>query len=131
MSFVSISANRNFNQQEAEVLYAFRDHVDALIRKDQFSIDSFLAPSFQLIHMTGKVSPKSEFMGEVMGGILNYYNARLVYPQIQINNNFAFMTVDVEFDAMVYGARGNWTLHSKNTFQKINNRWLFIKWDNM
>ncbi|KAG4094106.1 hypothetical protein H8356DRAFT_1695744 [Neocallimastix lanati (nom. inval.)] len=130
MSFVSISANKNFNQQETEVLHAFRDFVDALIRKDQSSIDSFLAPSFQLIHMTGKVSPKKEFIGEIMGGILNYYNARLVYPQIQIKDNFAFMTVDIEFDAKVYGAKGNWTLRSKNTFQKINNRWLFIKWDN-
>ena len=131
MSQVSISSNRNFNQQESEVLNSFRDHVDALIRKDKISIESFLAPSFQLIHMTGKISPRSEFIGEVMGGILNYFRARLVSPQIQIKNNYAFMTVDVEFDAMVYGAKGNWTLHSKNTFQKVNNQWYFIKWDNM
>ena len=131
MSLVSIVAYRNFNQQELEVLYAFKNHIEALIRKDRYSIDAFLAPTFQLIHMTGKVQPKNEFISEVMGGLLNYYSARLVNPQIEIRNNFARMIVDVEFDAMIYGARAPWTLHSKNIFQNVNYQWYFIKWDNM
>ena len=131
MSKVSISTNRTFNLEENEVLYAFKNHVEALIQKDQYSIQAFLAPSFQLIHMTGKVSPRNEFINEVIGGALNYYRARLVDPQIQIYNNIANMVVDVEFDAKVYGMKGNWTLHSKNTFQKINNQWYFIKWNNI
>ena len=131
MSKVSISTNKTFTQEENEVLFAFKNHVEALIQKDQYSIESFLAPSFQLIHMTGKVSPRNEFINEVLGGSLNYYRARLVNPQIKIYNNIANMTVDVEFDAKVYGMKGNWTLHSKNTFQKINNQWYFIKWNNI
>ena len=128
---VTIAANRNFNQEELEVLYAFKNHVEALIRKDKYTIEAFLAPSFQLIHMTGQVQPRNGFISEVMGGVLNYYSARLVNPHIEIYNNIAKMVVDVEFDAKVYGSKGNWTLHSKNTFQKVNNQWYFIKWDNM
>ena len=131
MTQVSISTNRNFSQEETEVLYAFKNHVEALIRKDKYSIEAFLHPSFQLIHMTGKVSPRNEFISEVLGGSLNYFKSRLVNPQIKINNNVANMVVDVEFDALVYGMRGNWTLHSKNTFQKINNQWYFTKWNNI
>ena len=131
ISQVSIASNSNFNQQETEVLYAFRNHIEALINKDKYSIESFLAPSFQLIHMTGMVSSKNQFINEVMGGIFNYYKARLVNPRIQIVNNFAKMIVDIQFDAMIYGTRSYWTLHSKNTFQKLNNQWYFLKWDNM
>ena len=131
MSSVPIVTTQNFNQQEKEVLIEFKKHVEALIRKDKASIEQFLAPSFQLIHMTGKVQNRKEFIDEVMGGILNYYKSRLVNPQIEINNNIAKMRVDVEFDAKVYGMRGNWTLHSNNIFQKINNKWFFIKWNNI
>ena len=131
MSLVPVVTSRKFNQQEYEVIIAFRNHVDALIRKDRGTIEAFLAPSFQLIHITGKVQPKNEFVNEVMGGALNYYQSRLVNPQVEVNNNFARMVVDVEFDAMIYGMRGNWTLHSKNTFQKVNNQWYFLKWNNL
>ena len=131
MSSVPIVTSQSFNQEEKEVLIEFRNHIEALIRKDRAAIEAFLAPSFQLIHMTGKVQNRNEFINEVMGGILNYYKSRLVNPQIEINNNIAKMRVDVEFDANVYGMRGNWTLYSKNTFQKINNRWYFIKWNNI
>lgn len=48
-----------------------------------------------------------------------------------INNDSAKMKVDVNFDAKVYGGKGNWTLHSKNHFKKINNKWYFVKWDNI
>ena len=131
MSSVPIVTSQYFNEQEKEVLIEFRNHIEALIRKDRAAIEAFLAPSFQLIHMTGKVQDRNDFINEVMGGILNYYKSRLVNPQIEINNNIAKMRVDVEFDANVYGMRGNWTLYSKNTFQKINNRWYFIKWNNI
>ena len=130
-SSVPIVTSQNFNQEEKEVLIEFRNHIEALIRKDRASIEQFLAPSFQLIHMTGKVQGRNDFINEVMGGVLNYYQSRLVNPQIEINNNIAKMRVDVEFDAMVYGMRGNWTLYSKNIFQKINNKWFFIKWNNI
>ena len=72
MSLVPVVTSRKFNQQEYEVIIAFRNHVDALIRKDRGTIEAFLAPSFQLIHITGKVQPKNEFVNEVMGGALNY-----------------------------------------------------------
>ncbi len=101
---VTIISNRNFNQEETQVLYAFKNHVEALIRKDKYTIESFLAPSFQLIHITGMTQSKNQFVSDVMGGALNYFSARLVNPQIQFFNNFANMIVDVEFDALVYGS---------------------------
>ena len=128
---VSFVTNRAFNRDQIEVLQAFKNHIEALIRKDYYSIDQFLAPNFQLIHMTGVIQSKNEFIKEVMGGILNYYQAKLIDPIVEINNNFARMRVDILIDALAYGMRTNWTLHSKNIFQKYNNRWYFIKWDNL
>ena len=40
------------------------------------------------------------------------------------------MNVDVNLDAKVYGMKGNWTLHSHNTFQNKNGKWYFVRWGN-
>jgi hypothetical protein len=93
-------------------------------------MDSFLDSSFVLIHMSGNEEPKSQYISDVMGGVLNYFHSKIINPKIKINNNFAEMNVDVNLDAKVYGMKGNWTLHSHNTFQKKNGKWYFVRWGN-
>ena len=66
---------------------------------------------------------------EVIDGVLNYYKARIIDPEIEIENDTANMKVDVEFDCLVYGNKGVWTLHCRNKFQKINNKYYFIIWN--
>ena len=117
------------NDEQNELLQEFKKFIDALINKDKAFMEEFLAPSFVLVHMNGQVQPKEGFVKEVIDGILNYFKARIINPEIEIKNNIADMKVDIAFDAKVYGAKGSWTLHCKNKFEKIKNKWYFLNWN--
>ena len=129
MSKVTIESKKAFDGEEKMVLEEFKKHLDALIEKNKAEIEAFLAPSFVLIHKDGRSQPREGFIQEVIDGALNYYKARIIDPSIQIENNVATMKVDVEFDCLVYGTKGVFTLKCINKFEKINNIWLFTNWN--
>jgi hypothetical protein len=127
---VELISGEAFNNQENELLNDFKAFIQAMISKDKVEMENFLDNSFVLIHMGGNQEPKNHFINDVMEGVLNYYHSKIIEPKIIINNNSAEMNVDINLDAKVYGMKGNWTLHSKNTFIKKNGRWYFVKWGN-
>ena len=130
MSYVELISSKTFNNQETQLLNCFINFIQALISKDKAAIQDFLDPSFVLIHMSGNNEPKDNFVSDVMGGVLNYFHSKIIEPKIKISNDNAEMNVDVNFDAKVYGAKGNWTLHSNNIFKKKGGKWYFIRWGN-
>ena len=127
---VELISSEAFNNQEKELLNNFKAFIQAIISKNKIEMENFLDNSFVLIHMGGNQEPKNHFINDVMEGVLNYYHSKIIEPKIIINNNSAEMNVDINLDAKVYGMKGNWTLHSKNTFIKKNGRWYFVKWGN-
>ena len=130
MSDVELISSQIFNNQENELLNGFINFIQAIISKNQNVMNSFLDSSFILVHMSGNEEPKNQFISDVMGGVLNYFHSKIIEPKIKINNNSAEMNVDVNLDAKVYGMKGNWTLHSHNTFIKKNGQWFFVRWGN-
>ena len=130
MSDVELISTQAFNNQEKELLNCFINFIQALISKNKNVMDSFLDSSFVLVHMGGNEEPKSHFINDVMGGVLNYFHSKIIEPKIKINNDSAEMNVDVNFDAKVYGTEGNWTLNSRNTFIKKDGQWYFVRWGN-
>ena len=130
MSNVELISSQVFNNQENELLNSFINFIQIIIRKDKQGMEAYLDPSFVLVHMSGNEEPKNQFISDVLGGVLNYYHSKIIEPKIKINNNQAEMMVDVNLDAKVYGMKGNWTLHSRNIFQKKNGQWYFVRWGN-
>ena len=130
MSEVELISSQSFNENENELLNFFINFIQEIIKKDKSRMDEFLDSSFVLVHMSGNEEPKNQFISDVMGGVLNYFHSKIINPKIKINNNSGEMVVDVNLDAKVYGMKGNWTLHSKNIFQKKNGKWYFVRWGN-
>ena len=130
MSEVELISSQSFNENENELLNFFINFIQAIIKKDKSRMEEFLDSSFVLVHMSGNEEPKNQFINDVMGGVLNYFHSKIINPKIKINNNSGEMVVDVNLDAKVYGMKGNWTLHSKNIFQKKNGKWYFVRWGN-
>ena len=130
MSEVELISSQAFNENENELLNFFINFIQAIIKKDKSRMEEFLDSSFVLVHMSGNEEPKNQFISDVMGGVLNYFHSKIINPKIKINNNSGEMVVDVNLDAKVYGMKGNWTLHSKNIFQKKNGKWYFVRWGN-
>ena len=127
---VSVVNNGNLNDDQEEVLERFIEFQYAMIEKDLEKLNELLDDSYTLTHMSGKTQTKTEYIGEIMDGTLNYYESIINNPIITITENKALLKADVTLDAKVYGMKGKWTLHSEQTMEKIDGKWYLSQWDN-
>ena len=128
---VSVVDKGNLSQDQEDVLERFIEFQYAMIEKDFDKLNELLEDNYTLTHMSGKTQTKSEYIGEIMDGTLNYYKSIIHKPLIIIKErNKAVLNADVTLDAKVYGMKGTWTLHSQQTMEKINGKWYLSKWDN-
>ena len=127
---VSVVNKGNLNDDQEEVLERFIEFQYAMIEKDLEKLNELLDDSYTLTHMSGKTQTKTEYIGEIMDGTLNYYESIINNPIITITENKALLKADVTLDAKVYGMKGKWTLHSEQTMEKIDGKWYLSQWDN-
>ncbi|MBE6486842.1 MAG: nuclear transport factor 2 family protein, partial [Methanosphaera stadtmanae] len=103
----------------------------AMIDKDAKMLNSIMDEDYTLIHMSGKIQTKQEYIEDIVNGILNYYHSTIIEPSIVIlEEKYAKLNADVELDAKVYGIKGTWTLHTEILMEKIENKWILSKWEN-
>ena len=129
MSNTTIISEEKFTPVQKEVLDSFQAHIEDLIKKDKSAIENYLDPSFVLIHKDGKSQPREGFIDDVISGQLNYFKSKIIDPKIEVENNVATMKVDVEFDCLVYGNKGVFTLKCVNKFEKKHDKWYFTIWN--
>ena len=127
---VSVNNKKELTQDQENVLKRFIEFQNAIIEKDLEKLDEILNDNYTLTHMSGKTQTKQEYIDEIMDGTLNYYESIINNPTITIEKNRAVLKADVTLDAKVYGIKGTWTLHSKQTMEKINGKWCLSKWKN-
>ena len=127
---VSVNNKKELTQDQENVLKRFIEFQNAIIEKDFEKLDEILNDNYTLTHMSGKTQTKQEYIDEIMDGTLNYYESIINNPTITIEKNRAVLKADVTLDAKVYGIKGTWTLHSKQTMEKINGKWCLTKWKN-
>ena len=131
MTNVNIITKSVPNSKEEEVLERFKEFQQALIEKDEKTLNEIMEDDYILTHMSGKTQTKNEFIEEIMNGTLNYYNSTIIEPRIKfINENLARIIADVELDAKVYGIKGTWTLNTDIAMEKVDNHWFLNKWKN-
>ena len=128
---VNVVNKKDFTADQEEVLERFMDFQDAMIEKDSDKLNEIICDNYTLTHMSGKTQTKQEFIDEIIDGTLNYYKSTIDNPDIAIlEGNKAVFKADVTLDAKVYGVKGTWTLHSRQTMEKIDGKWYISKWDN-
>lgn len=127
---VSVINKQKLTESQEEVLLRFMAFQQAMIEKDFEKLDEIICDNYTLTHMSGKTQTKQEFIDEIMDGTLNYFKSTINNPNIEIYVERAVFEADVTLDAKVYGIKGTWTLHSRQTLEKINNEWYISKWDN-
>lgn len=131
MSDVSLINHSEFDSIQMEVLHKFEEFQQAMIDKDAKMLNSIMDEDYTLIHMSGKIQTKQEYIEDIVNGILNYYHSTIIEPSIVIlEEKYAKLNADVELDAKVYGIKGTWTLHTEILMEKIENRWILSKWKN-
>ena len=128
---VNVVNKKDLTVDQEEILERFMDFQDAMIEKDSDKLNEIICDNYTLTHMSGKTQTKQEFIDEIMDGTLNYFKSTIDNPDIAIlEDNKAVFKADVTLDAKVYGVKGTWTLHSRQTMEKIDGRWHISKWDN-
>ncbi|WP_292473103.1 nuclear transport factor 2 family protein [Methanosphaera sp.] len=131
MSDVSLINHSEFDSIQMEVLHKFEEFQQAMIDKDAKMLNSIMDEDYTLIHMSGKIQTKQEYIEDIVNGILNYYHSTIIEPSIVIlEEKYAKLNADVELDAKVYGIKGTWTLHTEILMEKIENKWILSKWEN-
>ena len=130
MNVSVISANK-LDDYQMEILDRFKEFQQAMIDKDEASLNEIMDDSYTLTHMSGKVQTKHEYIQDIVNGVLNYYHSTIKEPTIIITDDkYAKFSADVELDAKVYGIKGNWTLNTNVTMKKVDGIWYLSKWDN-
>ena len=131
MSDVELNCEKTFSEIDCEIINRFIEFQKALIDKDETKLNEIIMDDFELVHMSGKTQTKSEFIGEVMDGTLNYFKSEITDPTILHDDaNTASLIADVTLTAKVYGINGKWTLNTVANFKKIDGEWYFGNWDN-
>ncbi len=131
MSNVELICDKSFSDVDFEIINRFIEFQHALIDKDFDKLDEIILDGYELVHMSGKTQNKNEFISEIMDNTLNYYESEIIEPTILFDDeNTATLIADVSLTAKVYGIRGKWTLNTIASFQKIDGKWYFGKWDN-
>ncbi len=131
MSNVELNCKKSFSDVDSEIVDRFIEFQNAIIDKDEDKLNEIISDDYVLVHMSGKRQSKSEFIGEVMDGTLNYFKSEIEEPTILWDDDEnASLIADVTLTAKVYGINGKWTLDTVVSFKKIDDVWYLGNWDN-
>lgn len=131
MTSVEFNCKKSFSDVDNEIINRFIEFQHAIIDKDENKLNEIISKDYELVHMSGKRQSKSEFIGEVMDGTLNYFKSQIDEPTILWDDEEnASLIADVTLTAKVYGINGKWTLNAVVSFKKIDDMWYLGNWDN-
>ena len=100
-------------------LECFNKFIFGMIKKDKGLLDESLYDDAKIIHMTGLVESKNEYINDILNGTLNYYD----YDIISFNEK----EVIIKLLAKVYGNNKSWWRLIINTEYVLENNILKIK----
>ncbi len=97
---------------------------DAMAAKDAVTLDSLYSDDMRLIHMTGTVQNKEEFLSGMSDGTFVYHGIKVVSIDGRDDGRTAEVRLRTLTDATVYGgSRHTWRLESQLKLRKESARW--------
>lgn len=116
------------NNEEQAVSKTVRTQIKAMIEQDIPTLKSVIAPNAKLIHITGAVQSRDEWLKQIKIGRMHYFGSREVLFQVTMKDEtHAEVISRNELDARIYGFRNTWPLESRAEVEKINGKWLITK----
>ena len=97
---------------------------DAMAKKDVGTLDSLYSDDMRLIHMTGTVQHKDEFLSGMSDGTFVYHSVKVISMDGKDDGRNAELRLRTLTDATVYGgSRHTWRLESELKLRKESARW--------
>lgn len=111
---------------EDQIIQLYRDENKAMVAKDINKLNEILAPTMHLIHMTGYVQPKLEWIDQIQNEEMHYFSStENEVKDIEVNGDTASLVGQNQVRASVWGSGVNtWPLEMKMKFVKQNGKWI-------
>ncbi|MBQ9011566.1 MAG: nuclear transport factor 2 family protein [Bacilli bacterium] len=108
-----------------EIKQLYSDLCEASITKDINILNKVLADDYTLVHMTGLIQTKEDYIKSVISGQLKYYKSIHESIDVKIDGNKASITGKTKTLASPFGmTKSWWYLKQDITLEKINNKWI-------
>lgn len=118
---------QNMTKEQKEVYDSYRASCDAMIKKDKAALEKYFDKDLVFVHMSGKRQTRSEYIGEIMDGTLNYFKITDKKCEIQVDGSKAVMKVRHALNAKVYGMSGEWTMGGTFRYEKRGGIWVHVE----
>lgn len=111
---------------EIEVLYTEAKYCQCMVDADIDTMKEIVPNDKTFTHMSGMVQTRDEYFNDIKNGRLNYYNIGIENPDIEVDNNEAYITYTSVLDANAYGAKGVYKMKGTHKFKRIDGEWIYI-----
>jgi hypothetical protein len=109
------------------VLDLFRDQCRWMLQGRADLLDGILADSFTAQHITGYVSPKAEWIGQVRSGDFVYHSIRDEGTSVDVQDDSATVVSRSIHDVTLYGHRGRYRLRSTLHYALTPGGWKAVR----
>jgi hypothetical protein len=113
--------------EHAEVINAYRAHLQAMTDGDTDTLDDLLDDGFTLTHITGYVQPKAEWPAQMRAGRFDYHHVDEKDVTVSIEGDTARLIGRIITDATVYGAHANWPLRLTMDYAHEGDTWTALR----
>jgi hypothetical protein len=100
---------------------------DAMVAGDVTALDTLLAPTFTLTHMTGYEQTRADWLTDIGADQMVYHRIDPVHSALNFEGPHPVLTVRTRTDATIWGAHGTWRLQLRSTFAVRAEGWIFAR----
>ena len=123
--------DKSFSEADREIVDMFIEFQQALIDKDLDKLEGMVLDVEDFINVVGKYQSKNEFISQIGDDILTYSNFDILNPTILFDDdNAASLIANIRLAVEINGKELRVISNSVVNFQRVNEKWHIVKWDN-
>ena len=106
------------------VLANYEAQCQAMAAGDADALGALLADDFTLVHMTGYLQPKAEWLADVRSGQMTYHSMTDVDVSVDDSGDAPVVTARTRTEATIWGGHGIWPLRLRITYRRQDGAWI-------
>ena len=131
MSKVNLMCEKSFSQADREIVDMFIEFQQALIDKDLDKLTDMVLDVEDFINVVGKYQSRDEFISQISDGTLSYSNFDILNPTVLFDDdNAASLIANIRLAVEINGKELRVISNSVVSFQRVDEKWHIVKWDN-
>jgi hypothetical protein len=102
----------------------FTAQCEAMVLGDVDELGALLTDDFTLLHMTGYLQPRAEWLHDITTQRMQYHHIDVVALRATAKGPDLMLTARTITEATIWGSHGTWRLQLQQTFRKQDDDWL-------